>query len=304
MQIPLVLYTLLTYAICRWLDKAALIEKISPLSIEEQEKKWKICTVTQVEEVKLLIRMVPMWATFVMYCLVKATGRTFFYEQSNDLDDRIGDNFKVPLISLYLIQSFSNSAISSLCDLVISKWFNGDKKLRAMKVRIGIGMACSCLCCIVARLVEIKRLQKVENQEFINQETDKITMSIFWLVPQFCLLGLTEGLTEEGLVQFFYYQVAESMEGYGPPFNEFVLGIGKFVSIFWVLTFRWWIRDTPNKSRLDNYYGILAIFSLGNLFFVYGCVSKYFYMDARKLENNFVETLEQVNEVEEKITSN
>ncbi|CAL5335086.1 unnamed protein product [Camellia sinensis] len=121
----------------------------------------------------------------------------------------------------------------------------------AWKVRIGVGML---------------KLYKDNIGEKI------IPMSVFWLTPQFCLLGFMEGLCEDGLVDFYCQQVPESMKAYGPPFNRWVLGMGNFVSILWVLTFKPWFGDNINDSQLDNYYAILAIVSIANLF-VYGLVS-------------------------------
>ncbi|KAM7465343.1 hypothetical protein LguiB_012905 [Lonicera macranthoides] len=88
----------------RWLDKATIIErKSSSPCEEEQEKQGTLCTVAQVKEVKIVMRMVPIWATLLLFSLVETTGSTFFYEQSSNLDDKITDTFRAPLISLYLI---------------------------------------------------------------------------------------------------------------------------------------------------------------------------------------------------------
>ncbi|KAM7465338.1 hypothetical protein LguiB_012900 [Lonicera macranthoides] len=279
----------------RWLDKVAIIErKPSSPCEDEQENQGRLCTVAQVKEVKIVMRMVPIWATLLLFSLVKTTGSTFFYEQSSNLDDMI-DTFSAPLISLYLIQRFSYYGILCVFNLIISKWlkFDKDKKyyLVATKVRIGIGLACACLCCFVAWLVENKRLAEIKRFQKLNPEhnlgDNVLRRSFFWLAPQFCLLGLSEGLIKEGIVEFICHHIATLAE-YGGAFNELVLGIGKFTSIFWVLTFSMWIRDTANNSHLDYYYGILAIVSLGNLVVVYGFVlgSKYCYGDAGGEEND------------------
>ena len=199
----------------RWVDKAALIVETSSPSAKEGANKVKYCKAKQVKEVKQLLRMVPMWATFVVYCITQATGSTFFFEQTTNLDNSIG-KYKFPLVSLYLMQSFSSNGIMYLSNLVIYRWFNDDKKLFAYKVRIGLGMACSSLACVIAMLVEKKRLKKIYDEEYFSFEdiylfqspNVHINMSIFMLTPQFILLGLAEGLTEEGLGDFFDYQVS------------------------------------------------------------------------------------------------
>lgn len=191
----------------RWVDKAALIVETSPPSAKEEANKVKPCTAAQVKEVKQLLRMVPMWATFVVYCITQATGSTFFFEQTTNLDNYIG-KYEVPYVSFYLMQASSSNGIMCLSNLVISKWFRGDKKLFAYKVRIGLGMACSSLACVAAMLVERKRLKEVKSNNYYQSPDLRTTMSIFLLTPQFILLGLAEGLTEEGLGDFFDDQVS------------------------------------------------------------------------------------------------
>jgi peptide/histidine transporter 3/4 len=282
------------FLLSRWLDKAAIIEDLSsPLSLLiEQEERGLLNTVTEVKEVKRLLTMVPMWATFFMYCLVFATGNTFFFEQTTNLDDHIQRlNFRVPETALYVAQKVSNLATAFLSNLIVNKKRFKNKILTAMKARIGVGLAFSCLCCIVAQMVEIKRLDRIKG---ITEHDETVGMSVFWLVPQFCLLGITQGLTEDGLLQFFYHQAPRSMKEYGYCFNNLVLGIGKFISIFWILTYRDWIRHDINDSHLENYYGILAIFSLGNLFFIYGYVSKYLYKNSYGEDPILEEAVQQV----------
>ncbi|KAM7461317.1 hypothetical protein LguiA_029438 [Lonicera macranthoides] len=280
----------------RWLDKAAIIiRKTSSPCEDEQEKQGRLCTVAQVRIVKIVMRMVPIWATLLLFSLVKTTGSTFTYQQSANLDHKITDKFSAPLISLYLIQGCSYYAILCVSNLIISKWFNvnKDQYLVATKVRISIGLACACLYCFVARLVEIKRLAKVRRFQKLNHGDNLkdyvLRMSFFWLAPQSCLLGLSESLIEEGVIKFFCHH-NETFAEYGEAFNELVLGIGigKFINVFWVLTFSMWIRDTVDNSRLDHYYGILAILSLSNLFVIHGFAlgSKYLYGDAEGVESN------------------
>ncbi|OMO98611.1 Proton-dependent oligopeptide transporter family [Corchorus olitorius] len=124
-------------------------------------------------------------------------------------------------------------------------------------------MFVSFLCCITARQVEIRRLQLSKVPESYNEDGE-IPMSMFWLTPQFVLLGLTEGLVEEGLEEIFYDHVPESMKRYQLPFNQCVLGIDQFLSIIFILVFfRGWFGDSAYTSHFDKYFLTLAIMSLG-----------------------------------------
>uniref|UniRef100_A0A7N2KPM9 Uncharacterized protein n=1 Tax=Quercus lobata TaxID=97700 RepID=A0A7N2KPM9_QUELO len=77
-------------------------------------------------------------------------------------------------------------------------------------------------------------------------------MSVLWLVPQFSLLGLMDGLASDGLHEFFYDHVATLMRSYGPSFSDCVLGFGNFISMPFVLPCRSWFKHSINTSHLDS----------------------------------------------------
>ncbi|PNT74796.1 hypothetical protein BRADI_1g22087v3 [Brachypodium distachyon] len=66
----------------RFLDKAAII---SDLSIDNGNcgSSWRICTITQVEELKILIRLLPIWATGVFFGAAISQMHTTFIQQGH-----------------------------------------------------------------------------------------------------------------------------------------------------------------------------------------------------------------------------
>lgn len=70
------------------------------------------------------------------------------------------------------------------------------------------------------------------------------------------------------------------------------MGLGKFFSIFWVLTFNKWIQENINESRLDKYYLVLAIVGSCNLFVVYTFVSIFVYKDAKGVKWSWDDSVE------------
>ncbi|KAJ9694922.1 hypothetical protein PVL29_010411 [Vitis rotundifolia] len=260
----------------RWLDKAAIVDPSSH-SPEEQEKQGKLCSVAQVKEIKYLLKMVPMWATFLVYGLVEATGSTFFVEQTSNLSSPIANSFVDIVIAFNVIKSFTSFILPYLYELLIQRrWSDGRQKQGGLLVRIGVGMVSSILCCCAAWLVEVRRLNMVEKVGGKDDSELEIHMSILWLVPQFCLLGFMEGLAQAGLVDFFCDLVADSMKSYAEPFTGYILSIGKLVNIACVFVFRDWFRDNINDSHLDSYYLMLTILSSANLCLY--CFVSYEYM--------------------------
>ncbi|XP_031262808.1 protein NRT1/ PTR FAMILY 5.5-like [Pistacia vera] len=242
--------------ILRWLDKAAIIES-SNLSAEAQRKVGRLCTVTEVQELKLLFKMVPLWTTFLVFGLVVSTGKTFFPEQGNNMDS--------PDLIIYvlIIPSISRKIKGYLLKFV-ANWATKPKK-EAQMLKIWAGMMLSIFCCVVAWRVEVHRLNIVNEKGLLDKpDNEIIPMSIIWLAPQFCLLGLMQGLATDGLNEFVIDQFPESMEEYVTAINEFVIGIGSFLNILYVHANQSLFSITLNHSRLDKYYKTLTVVSFIN----------------------------------------
>ncbi|CAN1216777.1 Protein NRT1/ PTR FAMILY 6.2 [Linum perenne] len=60
---------------------------------------WKLCTVSRVEEVKMMVRLLPIWATTIIFWTTYAQMITFSVEQASTLNRKIG-SFQIPAGSL------------------------------------------------------------------------------------------------------------------------------------------------------------------------------------------------------------
>jgi peptide/histidine transporter 3/4 len=60
---------------------------------------WRICTVTRVEELKILIGLFPIWSLGIIFCVVYAQMSLLFVEQGKMMDTTIA-SFKIPPASL------------------------------------------------------------------------------------------------------------------------------------------------------------------------------------------------------------
>ncbi|KAJ7961273.1 Protein NRT1/ PTR FAMILY 5.7 [Quillaja saponaria] len=272
----------------RWLNKAAIISDAESKFpnrdrfLETSEMNGNICSVKEVREVMQLSRLLHLLLIFSAYSLVVAAENTFFVKQSSNLNTDIFDGrLEIGVSVMFPLKSL----ISTLAVFVF--WWRDWTKQSITVWRIGAGMIAAVLCCITARQVELKRLHLIKKELTVSDKPDKpISMSILALIPQFVLLGLMEGLAKEGLANFFYNHVPESIRTFSEPFHELVSGIGKFFSIPFVLIFKSWFSDTINDSHLDKYYLVLATLSFVLLcIYVYYCI-KYGYMDDYTEEEN------------------
>ena len=248
------------------------VERTSSSPQEEEN----LCSVEQVTQVKCFLTLIPLWTTFLAYSLVQATGNTLFIEQSSNLKYTITLNdVRVILVAFFKLNSFLRFIIPHLF------WSEKARNPNVTLVRIGVGMICSILCCIAAWQVEVHRLKEIKR---LKNPFDTISMSILWLLPQFILLGLTEGLVEEGLWEFFIKHVTKSMWNSGQLLTGCILSFGNFFSIPCVQLVRSWFKGDINDSHLDRYFLTLAILSCVFLcFYVYASISNSKYADIRDL---------------------
>lgn len=60
---------------------------------------WKLCTLTRVEEVKMMVRLLPVWATTIIFWTTYAQMITFSVEQASTMERNMG-SFQIPAGSL------------------------------------------------------------------------------------------------------------------------------------------------------------------------------------------------------------
>lgn len=260
----------------RFLDKAAIIEdKESLPSVGKKQSPWRLCTVTEVEELKLVLNMFPIWLASLTFGLCIAQTSTFFIKQSTTMNRKIIKDFSIPSASIYSLSAIGMIISVTIYEKILVRLLRrATGTERGMKIlqRIGFGMIFSVLSMSTAALVERRRLRFVEKELIAGKGT--VSMSVLWLAPQYLILGFGDGFTLVGLQEYFYDQVPDSMRSLGIAFYLSVIGVGSFFSSFMITVLdyatekrdgRSWFMKDLNDSRLDNFYWLLAAMSALNL---------------------------------------
>lgn len=60
------------------------------------KNRWKMCSVTQVEELKSFIRILPVWASTIALAISFSQLSTFFIGQAIIMDRKVGPRFEIP----------------------------------------------------------------------------------------------------------------------------------------------------------------------------------------------------------------
>ncbi|CAM0955384.1 unnamed protein product [Alopecurus aequalis] len=224
-----------------------------------------------VEEVRSMARLFPIWATCLLYGVVFAQPPTLFTKQAATLDRRVGSSsFQIPPAALQCFISISIIPFVVLYDRVlvpVARRVSGVASGITMLQRIGTGMALAVASLVIAALVEIRRLSTAMEAGVVDQPDAVVPMSLWWIVPQYVLIGAADVFTMVGMQEFFYDQMPGALKSLGVALYLSVLGLGSFISSFLIsvidaMTKRnegtSWFADNLNRGHLDYFYLLIA----------------------------------------------
>ncbi|CAK9166865.1 unnamed protein product, partial [Ilex paraguariensis] len=248
---------------------------------------WMLCSVTQVEETKQMLRMIPIWvATFVPSTMI-AQVSTLFVKQGTLLNRNIG-SFKIPPASLSAFVTISMLVCIVSYDRVfvpIMRKLTKNPRGITLLQRMGVGIVLHITIMTVASLTEMHRLNVAKDHGVV-ENGKPVPLSIFILLPQFVLMGSADAFLEVAKIEFFYDQAPENMKSLGTSYAMTSLGIGSFISSFVLSTVsrvtkrhghHGWILNNLNASHLDYYYAFFAILNFLNLIFFIVMAKFYVY---------------------------
>ncbi|KAF5936576.1 hypothetical protein HYC85_024082 [Camellia sinensis] len=207
------------------------------------EEEGGVCRISDVEEAKSLLRLVPIWVTCLPYPIILVQSSTFFTEQGKTMDRSIGSGFDIPAASLQLFIWASAIFLIAIYDRIFVP---------------------------LARVIRGKSSDSKETAvEFglVDVPEATIPMSFWWLVPQYILLGIANVFTVVGQQEFFYDQAPNELKSLGLCLYLSIIGIGSFLSSFLISVIEKvaggegqvsWFDNNLNRAHLDYFYFLLA----------------------------------------------
>ncbi|KAE8801796.1 Peptide transporter PTR2 [Hordeum vulgare] len=256
----------------RFLDKAAILVPPSSGKAVEMMDPWRTCTVSQVEELKMLLQLFPVWASLLFFFAVTAQMSSTLVEQGMAMDNRIG-KFLVPPASLSTFDILAVAAFIPVYDLVlvplVRRATGRDRGLSQLQ-RLGVGLALSVLAMAYSASVEMRRLAAVRAGRSLN---------IMWQTPSYVVLGVAEVFTSVGIMEFFYDESPESMKSMGAALAQLAISAGNYLNsavlgVVASATGRGgapgWIPDDLDVGHLDYFFWMMAgLSALNLLLFIY-----------------------------------
>ncbi|KAL5182738.1 Protein NRT1/ PTR FAMILY 4.6 [Glycine soja] len=262
----------------RVLDKAAVLPE------GNEARRWKVCTVTQVEEVKILTRMMPILLSTIIMNTSLAQLQTFSIQQGTLMNTYIG-KLNIPAASIPIIPLVFMTLLIPVYEFAfiplvrrITGHPNGITELQ----RVGVGLVLSAISMVIAGVIEVKR-----KHEFNDHNQHRI--SLFWLSFHYAIFGIADMFTLVGLLEFFYKEAPQGMRSLSTSFSFLSLSIGYYLSTAFVELInlvtskigkskKGWLEGRDlNRNHVQLFYWFLAILSLINFLIYLMCAKWYKY---------------------------
>uniref|UniRef100_A0A1J3JXU0 Protein NRT1/ PTR FAMILY 7.3 n=1 Tax=Noccaea caerulescens TaxID=107243 RepID=A0A1J3JXU0_NOCCA len=271
----------------KFLDKAAYI---TARDLDDKKQggvnPWRLCPVTQVEEVKCILRLMPIWLCTIIYSVVFTQMASLFVEQGAAMKTTVSD-FKIPPASMSSFDILSVALFIFIYRRVLEPLATRFKKKDGTKGitelhRMGIGLVIAILAMIAAGVVECFRLKYADKS--CTHCDGSSSLSIFWQVPQYSLIGASEVFMYVGQLEFFNAQTPDGLKSFGSALCMMSMSMGNFVSSLLVTMvvkistedhMPGWIPRNLNKGHLDRFYFLLAALTTVDLVVYVACARWY-----------------------------
>ncbi|AQK73797.1 protein NRT1/ PTR FAMILY 8.3 [Zea mays] len=263
-----------------FLDKAAVVSESDMeemrVSGETGSSSWTLCTVTQVEELKILVRLLPIWVTSVIVSSAYAQMTTTFIQQGSAMNMSI---LSVPVAaasmgSFEVVFLLTWVLLYSKVIVPVLRGFStrGDGEPSQLQ-RMGAGRLLMALSMAVSALVEMKRLDSAARGEEV---------TIAWQLPQYFFMAGAEVFCYIAQLEFFYAEAPDTMKSTCTSLSLLTIALGSYMSSFIyaiVAAFTatadspGWISDNLNQGHLDYFFWTMAAMCTLN-FVVYSAFAK------------------------------
>ncbi|XP_047966488.1 protein NRT1/ PTR FAMILY 2.11-like [Salvia hispanica] len=278
----------------RFLDKAAIITGGDEMNPDgSAANPWRLCSLQQVEEMKCVLRVIPIWAAAILYHVGEKQQYIVFQAMQSDRHlGRRDTKFQIPPATYNIFSMLTLTLFVPLYDrafVPLLRRLTGKPGGITVLQRIGIGIFLTVVESLVAALVEDRRRALAAGHRPVaggGHRGAVSSMSAMWLVPQLVLAGLAESFSAIGQVEFFYKQFPENMRSIAGAF--FFLGSaaanyvnGLLITVVHRMTEGSaagnWLPEDLNQGRLDYYYYLIAALCALNFGYFVMCARWYNY---------------------------
>lgn len=272
----------------KFLDRAACI---TPRDFYDRElgiyNPWRLSPISQIEEVKCILRLLPIWMCTIIYSVVFTQMASLFVEQGAVMKTTIS-SFRIPPASMSSFDILSVAAFifiyRRVLDPIVSRMKKKDSRGLTELQRMGIGLIIAVMAMVSAGIVECYRLKYAPKDCPRCKATGPSSLSIFWQIPQYVLIGASEVFMYVGQLEFFNAQAPDGLKSFGSALCMTSISLGNYVSSLLVSIVMkistedhmpGWIPGNLNKGHLDRFFFLLAALTTIDFVIYIGCAKWY-----------------------------
>ncbi|KAB2081030.1 hypothetical protein ES319_A05G105000v1 [Gossypium barbadense] len=263
----------------RFLNRAAMKTEGDIDSDGLIARPWKLCSLEQVENLRTVIRLVPIWSSGIFLITPVAIQSSIAVTQALSMDRHLGSNFKIPAASIIVVILVSSSFFVALFDrFVFPTWQKLTGRPLTLLQRIGIGHVIIVISMAISAMVESKRLKTIHDNKLEALPGAIVPMPVWWLFPQLVVIGIDDAFHFPGQTALYYHEFPASLRSIATAMVSLVVGIAFYVSTALVELIRkltGWLPGNINSGRLDNLYWILVTAGALNFMYFLVCAKLY-----------------------------
>ncbi|CAO2826752.1 unnamed protein product [Amaranthus hypochondriacus] len=230
------------------------------------------CTKTQVEDVKIVLKTIPIFASTIMLNSCLAQLSTFSVQQAATMNTKLG-SLKVPPASLPVFPVIFIMILAPVYNHLIlplaRKITNSEMGISHLQ-RIGLGLFLSIIAMAIAALVETER-KKVAAKHLELDSNEPLPITFLWIAIQYLFLGSADLFSLAGLLEFFFTEAPRSMKSLATSFSWASLAIGYYLSSVLVAVVNrvtgvfgsipWLKGSNLNHYHLERFYWLMCVLS-------------------------------------------
>lgn len=230
------------------------------------------CTEKEVDEVRIVLKIFPIFMSTIMLNCCLAQLSTFSVQQAATMNTKLG-SLKVPPASLPVFPVIFIMTLAPLYNHVIipvaRKTTKTEMGITHLQ-RIGTGLVLSIVAMAAAAPVEIKRKRVAVDSGLLNS-SEPLPITFLWVALQYLFLGSADLFTLAGMMEFFFTEAPISMRSLATSLSWASLAMGYYFSSVLVSIINnvtgayrhkpWLFGSNLNHYHLERFYWLMCILS-------------------------------------------
>ncbi|KAF5198303.1 NRT1/ PTR FAMILY 2.6 [Thalictrum thalictroides] len=272
----------------RFLNRAAMKTEGDTEQEGKLTESWSLCTVQQVEDLKTLLRIFPLWSTSIFLSIPIGIQSSLMVLQALSMDRHLGRHVNIPagsfIVATFLATVFSLSVIDRV---FFPAWKTLTRQSMTPLQRIGVGHVLNILGMAGSALVESRRLKVAKSHNLTHQLGSIVPMSAFWLVTPLAIVGIGEAFHFPGQVALYYQEFPTSLKSTATAMIALLVAAGFYLSTALIDLFQrvtGWLPDNINEGRIDNVFWVLVVIGAINFGYYITCAMLYRYKNVENAE--------------------